>query len=202
MYAIVEIAGLQYKVEPDQKLYVNRLQGDVGEVVSLDRVLLTAEGDAIGIGCPTLSGVSVSAKILAHLRADKKIVFKKNRRKGYRKKNGHRQPLTEIEIQSLHTRPSHVQTERATAKARPNDLKKIEGIGPKISEVLAGAGVDAFAKLAEATVSQLKEILAHAGSRYASRNPATWPEQARLAAEGKWDELKELQDRLETGKDN
>lgn len=201
MYAVVEIAGLQYKVEPDQKLYVNRLAGAVGDAVSFGRVLLTADGDTICVGNPVLSGVSVSAKIVEHLKADKKIVFKKKRRKGYRKKNGHRQLLTQIEILSLCTKPKPAAQNPAVAKARSGDLKKLEGIGPKTAEVLAESGLDTFAKLAGAGVSQLKEILTRAGSHYASRNPTTWLEQARLAAAGKWDALRELQQRLRADKD-
>src|SRR5690606_18218379 len=100
MYAIVEIAGLQYKVEQDQQLYVNRLQGDVGAEVSFDRVLLTDNG-SVQVGAPVIDGVSVVAKIVEHVKGDKVIVFKKKRRKGYKKKNGHRQQFTKIEILSI-----------------------------------------------------------------------------------------------------
>ncbi|MGR3809841.1 DUF4332 domain-containing protein [Jiulongibacter sp. NS-SX5] len=84
--------------------------------------------------------------------------------------------------------------------SKGDDLKKIEGIGPKIAELLANAGVDTFAKLADAKVEDLSNILSEAGSRYASHNPATWPEQSALASAGKWDELKELQDKLNGGR--
>ena len=100
MYAIVEIAGLQYKVEQDQQLYVNRLQGDAGAEVSFDRVLLTDNG-SVQVGAPVIDGVSVVAKIVEHVKGDKVIVFKKKRRKGYKKKNGHRQQFTKIEIISI-----------------------------------------------------------------------------------------------------
>lgn len=100
MYAIVEIAGLQYKVEQDQQLYVNRLQGDAGSEVSFDRVLLTDNG-TVQVGAPVIDGVSVVAKIVEHVKGDKVIVFKKKRRKGYKKKNGHRQQFTKIEILSI-----------------------------------------------------------------------------------------------------
>ena len=100
MYAIVEIAGLQYKVEQDQQLYVNRLQGDAGVEVSFDRVLLTDNG-SVQVGAPVIDGMSVVAKIVEHVKGDKVIVFKKKRRKGYKKKNGHRQQFTKIEIISM-----------------------------------------------------------------------------------------------------
>ena len=100
MLAIVEIAGLQYKVEQNQKLFVNRLKGEKGDKVSFDKVLLTIDG-AITVGAPAVEGVSVQADILDHVQADKVIVFKKKRRKGYKVKNGHRQQLTQIQIVSI-----------------------------------------------------------------------------------------------------
>ncbi len=91
---------------------------------------------------------------------------------------------------------------KATAKksAKGDDLKKVEGIGPKIAELLSTGGFDTFAKLSEANVDDLQNILNEAGSRYASHNPTTWPEQAALAAADKWEELKELQDKLNGGR--
>ena len=100
MLAIVEIAGLQYKVEQNQKLFVNRLKGEKGDKVSFDKVLLTIDG-AITVGAPAVEGVSVQAEILDHVQADKVIVFKKKRRKGYKKRNGHRQSLTQIVIEGI-----------------------------------------------------------------------------------------------------
>ena len=100
MFAIVEIAGLQYKVEQNQKLFVNRLKGDKGTKVSFDKVLLTVNG-TVTVGAPAVSGIAVEAEILDHVQADKVIVFKKKRRKGYAKKNGHRQQLTQIQIVSI-----------------------------------------------------------------------------------------------------
>lgn len=100
MFAIVEIAGLQYKVEQDQKLFVNRLKGEKGDKVSFEKVLLTVNG-AITVGAPAVSGIVVDAEILDHVKADKVIIFKKKRRKGYAKKNGHRQQLTQIKITGI-----------------------------------------------------------------------------------------------------
>lgn len=88
-----------------------------------------------------------------------------------------------------------------TEDVKPDDLKKIEGIGPKIAEILTGAGFTTFASLAEADVDKIKEILAEAGSRYKSHDPTTWPKQAAMASEGKWDELKQWQDELKGGKE-
>ena len=98
MYAIVEIAGQQFKVAKDQKVFVHRLAGEEGDSVSFDKVLLTGDGDTITLGAPAIDGALVDAKITRHLKGDKVIVFKKKRRKGYRVKNGHRQSLTEISI--------------------------------------------------------------------------------------------------------
>jgi len=100
MFAIVEIAGLQYKVEQNQRLFVNRLKGDKGTKVSFDKVLLTVNG-AITVGAPAVSGITVDVEILDHVQADKVIIFKKKRRKGYAKKNGHRQQLTQIVVTGI-----------------------------------------------------------------------------------------------------
>ncbi|MGB1136370.1 MAG: 50S ribosomal protein L21 [Flavobacteriaceae bacterium] len=101
MYAIVEIAGQQFKVAKDQKVFVHRLPEKEGAKVSFDNVLLIGEGDKVTVGAPAIDGAQVGAKILKHLKGDKVIVFKKKRRKGYRKKNGHRQSLTEIVIEGI-----------------------------------------------------------------------------------------------------
>ena len=101
MYAIVEIAGQQFKVAKDQRVYVNRLQGEEGDSVSFDKVLLSGDGDNITLGAPAIDGALVDATITRHVKGDKVIVFKKKRRKGYRVKNGHRQSLTEISITGI-----------------------------------------------------------------------------------------------------
>ena len=90
----------------------------------------------------------------------------------------------------------------AEASAEPDDLTKVEGIGPKIAEVLTEAGLDTFAKVADSTPEAIREIMDAAGSQYASHDPATWPQQAKLAADGKWDELKAWQDELDGGREN
>jgi len=101
MYAIVEIAGQQFKVEKDQQLFVHRLEGKEGAKVSFDNVLLIDNKGKVNVGAPVITGANVSAKILEHLKDDKVIVFKKKRRKGYKVKNGHRQYLTKIQIESI-----------------------------------------------------------------------------------------------------
>jgi len=101
MYAIVEIAGQQFKAEKGRKLYVHRLSGEEGSSLSFDKVLLTDNDGQVKVGTPVVEGAVVSAKILKHLKDDKVIVFKKKRRKGYQVKNGHRQYLTQIEIEEI-----------------------------------------------------------------------------------------------------
>jgi len=103
MYAIVEIAGQQFKVAKDQKVYVHRLQAEEGSKVTFDNVLLLDNNGTVTIGAPAIVGASVTAQVLGHLKGDKVIVFKKKRRKGYQKKNGHRQYLSEIQIESIAT---------------------------------------------------------------------------------------------------
>ncbi len=232
MYAIVEIAGHQFKVEKDQRVFVNRLTTEEGKKVSFDNVLLIGDGDKTTLGAPAIDGAQVSAKVLKHLKGDKVIVFKKKRRKGYRVKNGHRQSLTEIVIESIVTSgakpakkaekaapkketkkaepkvvakvalpkaekaaPKKAAPKKATGKA--DDLKKIEGIGPKIASTLVEAGIATFADLAKAKPAAISEIIASVRGNHVTD---TWPAQAKLAADGKWDELKKWQDELDGGK--
>ncbi|MDO6811765.1 50S ribosomal protein L21 [Tenacibaculum soleae] len=101
MYAIVEIAGQQFKVAKDQKVYVHRLQEAEGSKVTFDNVMLIEDKGNVTIGAPAIAGAGVTATVLGHLKGDKVIVFKKKRRKGYKKKNGHRQYLTEIQIEGI-----------------------------------------------------------------------------------------------------
>lgn len=101
MYAIVDIAGKQFKVVKDQYIYAPRLQGEAGDAVNFDRVLLVSGDDGTQVGVPTLSGITVSGKILEHVKGDKITVFKKKRRKGYAVKNGHRQQFTKIQIEGI-----------------------------------------------------------------------------------------------------
>jgi large subunit ribosomal protein L21 len=101
MYAIVEIAGQQFKVSKDLKVYVHRLANEEGSKVSFDKVYLLDDNGSITIGAPAIEGASVEAKVLQHLKGDKVIVFKKKRRKGYKKRNGHRQYLTQIVIEGI-----------------------------------------------------------------------------------------------------
>ncbi|OQD44469.1 50S ribosomal protein L21 [Croceivirga radicis] len=215
MYAIVEMAGQQFKVAKDQKVYVHRLQTEEGEKVTFDRVLLLDDAGTVTVGAPVIDGAAVEAKVVKHLKGDKVIVFKKKRRKGYRKKNGHRQYLTEIVVENILTSgakkaapakkkeaaPKKEEAPKAApAKAKASkgdDLKKVEGIGPKIAQTLNEAGITTFAELAKTDAAKIAEIIADVRGNHVTD---TWPKQAELAAEGKWDELKKWQDELDGGK--
>ena len=148
MYAIVEIAGQQFKVAKDQKVYVHRLQEAEGSKVTFDNVMLIEDKGNVTIGAPAIEGAGVTAKVLGHLKGDKVIVFKKKRRKGYKKKNGHRQYLTEIQIEGIAASGA----KKATAKAAP---KKEEA--PKAE---AKAESKDFSSM---TVAELKAAAKEAG---------------------------------------
>ena len=161
MYAIVEIAGQQYKVEKDQQIFVHRLEGKEGSKVSFDNVLLTANGDKIEVGAPAVKGVSVSAKIIEHLKGDKVIVFKKKRRKGYKVKNGHRQYLSKIEIESI-----------GASKAAPKKEAAKKEESPKV-EAKAAPKTEAKKPAAKkATTTAKKEQAKKAAPKAAAKKPA------------------------------
>ena len=150
MYAIVEIAGQQFKVEKDQKVFVHRLKEDEGKKVAFDNVLLIGDGDKVTVGAPAIDGAQVGAKVLKHLKGDKVIVFKKKRRKGYRVKNGHRQYLTEIQIENIVASGAKKATK---AKAEP---KAEKAAAPKAEA--KPAVEEASQDLSKMTVAELKEM--------------------------------------------
>ena len=126
MYAIVEIAGQQFKVSKDLKVYVHRLANEEGSKVSFDKVLLLDDNGNITLGAPAIEGASVEAKVLQHLKGDKVIVFKKKRRKGYKKRNGHRQSFTQILIEGISATSSKkaVKAEKVTAEPKVEKAEK------------------------------------------------------------------------------
>ncbi len=101
MYAIVEIAGQQFKVTKGQQIFVNRLHEDEGSKVSFDRVLLIDNEGSTKVGAPTVVGACVEATVMQHCKGNKVIIFKKKRRKGYQTSNGHRQYLSQIKIENI-----------------------------------------------------------------------------------------------------
>ncbi|MCB0481238.1 MAG: 50S ribosomal protein L21 [Flavobacteriales bacterium] len=122
MYAIVEIAGQQFKVQKDQRLFVHRMEANEGDKVSFDKVMLTDDNGKVTVGAPVIDGLAVNAKVLKHLKGDKVLVFKKKRRKGYQKMNGHRQYFTEIVIEDIGA---------GTKTAKPAKKEEVKEAAPK-----------------------------------------------------------------------
>ncbi|HUX58512.1 MAG TPA: 50S ribosomal protein L21 [Bacteroidales bacterium] len=126
MYAIVEIAGQQFKVEEGKKIFVHRLEVEEGNQIDFDKVLLIEDDGNITIGEPTIKDAVVGGKILDHMRGDKVIVFKKKRRKGYRVKNGHRQNFTQVEIVSINGKASPKKAAPKQAEVKVAEVKVAE----------------------------------------------------------------------------
>lgn len=115
MYAIIEIAGQQYKVEGAQKLKVHRLDAEEGKHVELDQVLFMSDGKNVSVGTPVVEGARVAVKVLGHSKGDKVLVFHKKRRKGYQKLNGHRQALTELWVEAILAKGEKFDAKKSTA---------------------------------------------------------------------------------------
>jgi len=148
MYAIVEIAGQQFKVSKDLKVYVHRLANEEGSKVSFDKVLLLDDNGNITLGAPAIEGASVEAKVLQHLKGDKVIVFKKKRRKGYKKRNGHRQSFTQILIEGISATSSKkaVKAEKVTAEPKVEKAEKaVKVAAPKAPKATKVKKTDATA---------------------------------------------------------
>ena len=160
MYAIVEIAGQQFKVAKDQKVYVNRLKEEEGKKVSFHNVLLLEDGKDVTVGAPAIDGAAVEAKVVKHLKGDKVIVFKKKRRKGYRKKNGHRQFLTEIQIEGIIAKGAK-KVEAKKEVAPQKESPKAEQKTPEVKKAAPAPekkAPKASADLSKNTVAELKEM--------------------------------------------
>merc|ERR1712046_68930 len=164
-------AGQQFKVAKDQKVYVHRLQGEEGDKITFDKVLLLEDGDNVTIGAPVIDGAAVEAEVVKHLKGDKVIVFKKKRRKGYQKKNGHRQYLTEIVVESILAKgakkaaPSKAKAEAKPAAEPKQAEKKAEAPkkeAPKATEDLSSNTVAELRDMAKA-----KEITGYSSMKKA-----------------------------------
>jgi len=211
MIAVVKIGGHQEIVSIGEKIEVDKLHAKVGETVTFETLLISeADGSGFKIGAPVLTE-TVEAKILEHGRGTKIKVFKMKPRKRYRRTQGHRQDYTLIEITKIAgkaTAPKKAAAKTTVKKAAPakaksggaDDLTKIEGVGPKIAEHLNNAGFTTFAELGGAKIAELRKVLKEAGPKFAMHEPKTWAKQSKMAAAGKWDELKKLQDELDGGK--
>jgi len=128
MYAVVEIAGQQFKVQKDQKIFVHRLDVEAGKKIDFDKVLLIDNDGKVTLGAPAIKGASVSAQVEEHVKGDKVIVFRKKRRKGYVKKNGHRQSFTALTIKDIKASGAKLAAKKAEAKA--DDAPKAEAKKP------------------------------------------------------------------------
>ena len=186
MYAIVEIAGQQFKVAKDQKLFVHRLADAEGAKVAFDKVYLLDDGKKVNVGAPAITGASVEATVVRHLKGDKVIIFKKKRRKGYRVKNGHRQSLTELTIENILASggkvapkakkaapaPAPKEADKAVAKKAtpaPKAEVKKAAAAPKKEAVADTSAVD-YSKM---TVAELKAVAKEKGiSGYTSLKKA------------------------------
>jgi large subunit ribosomal protein L21 len=209
MYAVIKTGGKQYRVAAGEKLKVEQITAQPGQTITISDVLAVGNGQSVAVGTPLVAGASVKATVLAHGRADKVKIFKMRRRKHYQKHQGHRQGFTELFIAEI---SGNGQSAKADAPAvaapammvsttgKADDLVIIEGIGPKIAQIMISNGISTFAQLADAKVEDIAAMLKKAGSRFATHKPDTWPMQAALARDGKMAELKALQDELDAGK--
>jgi large subunit ribosomal protein L21 len=168
MYAIVDIAGQQFKVEKDQKLFVHRLEVEEGKKVSFDKVLLLDTGNKVSVGDPLVKGASVDAKVISHMKSDKVLVFKKKRRKGYQKLNGHRQYMTQILIEDI--------SEKGAAKAPAAEA------APKAAPAAKAPAAEAAPKAAPATKAPAAEAAPKAAPKAAAVKQAKDPSAAKKPA--------------------
>lgn len=197
MYAIVDIAGKQFKVEKDKSIYAPSLKGEAGDAVEFDKILLLEDDGKISLGVPTVTGIKVTGKIVEHVKGDKVIVFKKKRRKGYKKKNGHRQGYTKLMIESIGTEGAKTKAS-AQAKAEKkeeapapkstevakDDLTKISGIGPVFEKDLNAQGIHTYQQLSKVTAKD-KEKLSEAIDGISEESLDDFIAQAKNLAEGK-----------------
>ncbi len=156
MYAIVEIAGQQFKVERGNKVYVHRLEANEGAKVEFNNVLLIDNGGKVQVGTPSVEGAKVAATVISHLQGDKVAVFKKKRRKGYQKWNNHRQQFTQILIQGVLAKGDTLKDEIAVEKKAPKAKKEVT----ETAEVKKAAPKKAAAKKAPAKKAAPKKAAA------------------------------------------
>lgn len=150
MYAIVSIAGQQFKVEEGKKVYVHRLKGEIGDDVTFDKVLLISRENKVNVGAPYIPDAVISAQILSHVRGDKVLVFKKKRRKTYQKLNGHRQDFTEILIEEISETGTPKKTERKKSpKVAVPEETAVQGEAEATVEVQAPKKATKKASVAE-----------------------------------------------------
>jgi len=147
MYAIVDIAGQQFKVTKAQKLKVHRLEAEEGKHVELENVLFVSDGKTINVGTPKVEGFRIAAKVLSHSQGDKVLVFKKKRRKGYQKLNGHRQQITELWIEAILGKGEKFDASKSSAPA-PRAIRNAEPKAKKTAATIEAAPKKVAAKKA------------------------------------------------------
>jgi large subunit ribosomal protein L21 len=176
MYAVIKTGGKQYRVAKDETIQIEKLQGEPGDSVAFTDVLMVANGASIEIGAPLVAGATVAAEIVSHDRGPKIIIFKKRRRKHYRRKNGHRQDLMSVKITDILTGGAKPAAKAAAPKAEatpaplaaaapaaaigaaPDDISLIGGIGPKIHKALTDLGISTYAQIAAWTPEDVERI--------------------------------------------
>ena len=171
MYAIVDIAGQQFKVEKDQKLFVHRLEVEEGKKVSFDKVLLIDTGNKVSVGDPVVKGASVDAKVISHMKGDKVLVFKKKRRKGYEKLNGHRQYLTQIQIEAISEKGAPAKKEAPAAKKEETPAAKTTAKKPAATKAAPKATAEKPAA-AKKPAAKKPAAKATAAKKPAAKKPA------------------------------
>ena len=198
-FAIVESGGKQYRAVEGRTIEVDRLPVDAGKKFDFERVLLMADGDDVLVGTPTIGDILVKVTVVDHIKGPKIDRFKYRPKKRIRVRGGHRQQFTRLLVDFIGRSGEERQVEaKPEKKVEADDLTKIEGIGPKVSKALIAAGISTFEALANASVEDIQKILSDAGLRM--MDASTWPQQASLAADGDWDALKKLQDKLSGGR--
>lgn len=164
MYAIVDIAGQQFRVEKGQKIFVHRLSNPEGELVDFDQVLLIDNEGKISIGEPLVEGAFIEGKVLTHVKGDKVIVFKKKRRKGYQKRNGHRQSFSQLEILAIN--------EKGAPKKGAKPAVKVEKEEAEVVSEVKAAPEKVAAPKAKATVAKAEsEVKKPAAKKPAAKKP-------------------------------
>jgi len=202
MYAVIKTGGKQYRVAADDKLQIEKLPGEAGDIVEFTDVLMVASDGSVEVGAPFVAGATVAAEIIGQVRGPKIIIFKKHRRKHFRRKNGHRQDLTSVKITEILTGGAKPSTKAAAkpaktekkveaaplaapvGEAKVDDLSLIGGVGPKILKSLTDMGYTTYAQIANLTGDEIEKIEAEIkmSGRVAREE---WIEQAKELAAGK-----------------
>lgn len=205
MYAVIKTGGKQYRVAADDKLQIEKLPGEAGDIVEFTDVLMVASDGSVDVGAPFVAGATVAAEIIGQVRGPKIIIFKKHRRKHFRRKNGHRQDLTSVRITEILTGgakpakkaaakpPAESKAEKKAeaaplagtlSEAKADDLSLISGVGPKILKALTDMGYTTYAQIANLTGDEIEKIEAEIkmAGRIAREE---WIEQAKELAAGK-----------------